>query len=578
MTEHPWIIADPAPNKMVDSFPEMHRVILQLLFNRGITSQDEVDVFFGPDWGRDTFPPSAFSQMKQVVARTFEALEKGESIVIHGDYDADGVCGTSVLYVTLRDICRQMGFETERISTYIPHREREGYGVSIGTVKRLVKDREMKLMITVDCGISNYEAVAEAKKQGVDVIISDHHEVPENVPEALLIHPQAPGETYPYKHLAGAGVAYKFAHGLLDEARNRGAGFHEGYEKWLLDSVAVATVADIMPLTGENRVLEKYGLLVLNKTRRIGLRKLVEVAGGKMGKLDTVSIGFQIGPRLNAAGRMRHADIALELMIEEDESRANELAMQLQSINQERQRTSEAMFQQARRQVEEVPDERVIVTVAEGWSAGLVGLVAGKLVQHFGRPAFVVGQEGEAYVGSGRSVGGFHMVEALQSVSDCLEKFGGHPQACGFSVRGKENLEKAIEGLQAFGRKQIEDKVLVPPVEIEAELPLSEINWDFQAQLEKFAPFGQGNSRPVFYTKDARIISMGAVGSSGRHLRMIVQDNSGNRFKCIGFQFGYWAESLHLGAEIDVAYELSINEWNNNRELQLVLKDLKLKG
>jgi single-stranded-DNA-specific exonuclease len=576
MQEKPWIIADAAPVELKDKFPEMHPVILQLLHNRGITSQDAVDVFFGPDWSRDTYPPSAFTQMSQAVQRTFEALEHGESIVIHGDYDADGVCGTAVVYVTLRDICRLMGYDIEKVSTYIPHREREGYGVSLGTAKRLVKDREMKLLITVDCGISNADAVKAVKELGAETIICDHHEVPEDVPEAILIHPQTPGETYPYKHLAGAGVAYKFAHGLLDEARKRGAGFHEAYEKWLLDFVAVATVTDIMPLTGENRVLEKYGLLVLNKTRRIGLRKLVEVAGGKMGELDTISIGFQIGPRLNAAGRMRHADIALELMIEEDEVRANELAQQLQSINVERQKTSEAMFQQAVRQVEKAQEEAIIIAVAEGWSAGLVGLVAGKLVQRYGRPAFVVGKEGEAYVGSGRSVGDFHMVEALQSVSDCLEKFGGHPQACGFSVRGQENLERAAEGLQAFAREQIADKVLVPPVEIESELPLSQVNWDFQTQLDKFAPFGQENSRPLFCARGVRIITMGTVGKTGRHLRMIVQDDQGNRMKTIGFQFGDWLERLHLGSQIDIAYELSVNEWNNNRELQLVIKDIKL--
>jgi single-stranded-DNA-specific exonuclease len=577
MVNYPWIIADPAPSKLAESFPEMHPVILQLLHNRSITSQNEVDVFFGPDWDRDTHPPSAFTKMPQAVKRTFEALEKGESIVIHGDYDADGVCGTSVLFVTLRDICRQMGFDCSKITTYIPHREREGYGVSTGTVKRLIKDREMKLLITVDCGISNFDAVAKANELGVEVIITDHHEVPENAPEAILIHPQAKDETYPYKQLCGAGVAFKFAHGLLDEARKQGAAFHEGYEKWLLDFVAVATVTDIMPLTGENRVLEKYGLLVLNKTRRIGLQKLIDVAGGKMGELDTISIGFQIGPRLNAAGRMRHADIALELMIEEDENRANELAGQLQSINTERQKTSEAMFQQAVRQVEKDKEEVIIIVEAEGWSAGLVGLVAGKLVQRFGRPAFVVGKEGEAYVGSGRSVGGFHMVEALQAVAEHLEKFGGHPQACGFSVRGKENFEKAAEGLQAFAREQIADKVLVPPVEIESELLLRQIDWDFYAELEKFAPFGQANSCPIFCTSSVRIISLGAVGAAGKHLRMMVQDAEGNRFKVIGFKFGDWIEQLHPGSEIDIAFELSVNEWNNNRELQLVLKDLKLK-
>ena len=577
MSEIFWQLAPVISQEETEAFPEVHPVILQLLANRGVKTQEAIDIFLGPDWGRDTHDPHLFLRMKEAVDRVFLAMERREMISVHGDYDADGVCGTAVLITVLRDICRQLKCDHARFSTYIPHREKEGYGLHEHTVRYLQQDVGTTLIITVDCGISNHQAIALAHELGMDTIVCDHHDVPEKIPEhAILIHPQAPGETYPFKHLSGTGVAFKFAHALLEEANRRGAGFHKGYEKWLLDLVAIATVTDIMPLLGENRVLEHYGLLVLNKTRRAGLKKLVEVSGGEFGKLDTTSIGYQIGPRLNAAGRMHHADVALQLLIEEDEDRALAFAKELQQLNVERQKQSEAIFQEAKRQVEAGEDLPLIVVVGEGWPAGLVGLVAGKLVAAYHRPVFVIGQEGEEYVGSGRSLGGFHMTSALQGIAEHLDAFGGHPQACGFSTRGKERLARVVSGLLSYARQTIPDPKTVATIAIDAEIPLALVNWDFYQDLEKFAPFGEKNPRPVFCSRHLTVMGMDAVGTQGKHLRLFLQSAQGITAKCIGFKFGEWMERLHLGAQVDVVYEIGVNEWNGSRELQCSIRDLRL--
>lgn len=365
-----WLHAESAPPEFFKQFPEFHPVLLQLLYNRGVKTQEQIDVFLGPDWSRDTCAPSTFRNMSAAVSRVFYALTKGETITIHGDYDADGVCGSTVLVSTLRDISRALKFDETKINYYIPHRELEGYGFSPDTVEQL--KGKTNLVITVDCGISNKPAIDLAKSYGIDTIVCDHHTMPKELPDsAILIHPLVPGETFANKFLCGTGVAFKLASALIDEARTRGAAFPPGHEKWLLDLVAIATVTDMVPIVGENRVLEVFGLLVLNKTKRPGLRALIEISGGKIGELDTTSIGFQIGPRLNAAGRMSHAYDALELMIEEDETIAMEKAMKLQDTNKARQARSEEMYKDAKKQLENKIPAGCIILAQDGWQAGL---------------------------------------------------------------------------------------------------------------------------------------------------------------------------------------------------------------
>ncbi|NQV90012.1 single-stranded-DNA-specific exonuclease RecJ [Candidatus Uhrbacteria bacterium] len=571
-----WLIAEPITSEIQKQFPEFDRVVLQLLWNRGQQSQEQMDVFLGPDWSRDTYDPALFLNMHTAVQRVFRALNEGEVITIHGDYDADGTCGTAVLFITLRDVCRSFGFDESKITTYIPHREKEGYGLSIPTIEQLSSHDKTTVVITVDCGISNKSAIDRGKELGIDTIVCDHHAMPVELPDATLIHPQVPGETFPNKYLCGTGVAFKLASALISEARAQGAELPEGFEKWLLDLVAIATVTDVVPLTGENRVLETYGLRVLNKTRRIGIRKLLDVAGSTLGELDTVSIGFQIGPRLNAAGRMTHAQEALALLIEEDEVEASKLAMRLQEINVERQKASQEMYLEAKAQLGDVTGLSLLVAVQEGWGAGLVGLVAGKLLGDFGIPVFVVGKEGDRYVGSGRSIEGFDITQALHHAKDYLDKFGGHPQACGFSSHGNERFEHAVEMMKRYAAEHIDAQTLEPTIQADAQISLEDISWELFDAVQKFRPFGSGNATPLFVSRQVHVSSFATVGKEGAHLKLGLESQTGKRVEAIGFRFGEWTQKLTLGCAIDIVFEIQVNEWNGNRSLQIRIVDLQL--
>lgn len=573
-----WLPAVPAPSEFFLQFPELHPVLLQLLHNRNVKTQEEIDVFLGPDWSRDTCEPSTFCNMPAAVARVFAAFSNGEVITVHGDYDADGVCGSTVLVSTLRDISRALNFDEAKIDYYIPHRELEGYGFSTETAEHLKE--KTKLIITVDCGISNKPAIDLAKSYGIDTIVCDHHTMPKELPEsAILIHPLVPGETFANKHLCGTGVAFKLASALIDEARIRGAAFPPGHEKWLLDLVAIATVTDMVPLVGENRVLEIFGLLVLNKTKRPGLRALIEIAGGKMGELDTTSIGFQIGPRLNAAGRMKHAYDALELMVEEDETIAMEKAMKLQETNKARQARSEEMYKEAKKMLvgeghTPPTHSHCIILFQDGWQAGLVGLVAGKLLNEYNLPTFIFGKDGEHYVGSGRSTDRVDLMPALHAAAAHLEKYGGHPQACGLSIRGADQFEMATQIMRDTLAASMIAGDAVATLAIDADMHLEDVSWQLVDGIEKCKPFGMGNPPPVFAARLVTIVGLSTVGADGKHLRLTIQSPNGKILKMIGFSFGFHIESLHLGDVIDVAFEVSINEWNGNRELQGRIVDL----
>lgn len=576
MEKRKWQIAEKFPEILKNDFPELSSIFLQLLWNRGIKTQSEMDIFLGPDWSRDTHDPFLFNQMSAAINRIFLALEKSEVITIHGDYDADGVCGTAIVFSTLRDICRKMNFDSTKLTTYIPHREREGYGVFPATIEHLREHDKTNLLITVDCGISNADAITRARELGMEAIICDHHTVPEKIPQAIILHPLVTGEIYPNKFLCGTGVAFKLASALIVEARKRGAGFPLGYEKWLLDLVAIATVTDVMPLIGENRVLENYGLLVLRKTRRFGLLRLLNVAGVQPEKLDTWNIGFQIGPRLNAAGRMDHADPAFRLLVSEDEQEAGVLATQLHAANTMRQKKSEEIFNEAIEQVGESSGQKFLTAVGN-WPAGLIGLAAGKIAEKFFRPTVVVARDGEKFTGSGRSIPAFDITKALAAAAPYLDRYGGHPQACGFSIIGKENLDKALAAMRSEVEKYLADKDLISEFFIDAEISLKEINWELQTIVEKMSPFGEGNRQPVFATKGLQIVGFETMGLEGKHLRLTVREpSSGVTKKIVAFGWGKIAPELKIGAMVDVAYTIGVNEWNGNRELQLRLEDLVL--
>lgn len=562
-SEYQWKPFDRAPDDVIQRFPELPDVGVQMLVNRDMTQQEDVDRFLTPDYGQDQHDPFLFRDMKIVVDRMKQALEKKEKVVVYGDYDADGVCGAAVLYKTLYEI----GID---VSVYLPHRDTEGYGLNKNAVKTLA-DEGTNLMITVDCGISNHEEVAYGVELGMDIIVTDHHSEPPVLPSAAIavLNPKLSEETYPFEFLAGVGVGFKVCQALIREFD-----LGEAFEKWLLDMVAISTVTDFVSLVGENRVFVKYGLVVLRKNMRPGLRQLYAAMGVDAHSSDTQTIGFQIGPHINAAGRLNHANAALKLLIEEDESEAAKLAADLVKTNKERRGISDRVARAAMAQAREQEDEFLLVVRNDDCPVGLVGLVAGKLSSEFARPTFMITNMGGEIMGSGRSIEQFNLVDGLQSMDELFVKYGGHPMACGFTLKDEDALAQFTKRMRARAREQLEGVDLRKSLPIEKMMSLSEVDWRLSELIDQFAPFGEGNPEPVFASEKVTVRMLSAVGKTKAHLKMVIEQD-GKELPCIGFRLGKWQDVLTVGSTIDVAYTVGVNEWNGNRELQLVIKDLR---
>ncbi len=552
-------------------------MLRQLLINRQV-AEETFDRFLFPDWERDTHSPDTFSNMHQAVAKVFAALLDGHKIVVHGDYDADGVCGSTVLYTTLREICERMNLSFN-VQVFLPDRERDGYGVAMHTIERLVSEG-VKLLITVDCGIANGLELDRAHDLGLEVIVCDHHQLGEHFPgHAIILHPLAPGEKYLNKSLCGTGVAFKLASGLIEQARARQVAFPVGHEKWLLDLVAIATVTDVVPLLGENRVLEHYGLKVLQKSRRPGLVAIMNAAGIDVSQLDTQAIGFRIGPRLNAAGRLASAELAFKALAAQTEAEASHAALELERLNRERQQVFAAAYEEAQTIAETLKDESMVLVVqSDAWLPGIVGLIAGRLVSDYGLPAFAFAKVGNQYVGSGRSLGGLHLVAAMEACGDMFVKRGGHPQACGLTLATRQQIDDFRKKINVFASKHFGTAGVKDQLFIDLELPLGEVTWDLYNELMKCAPFGEGNRPPVFVAKNLRVIGADTMGTSNSHLRLTVVPPEGGLHKMVGFGFGSLAKQIPLGSAINVAYEIETNAWQGKTDLRVRIIDLELES
>lgn len=573
-----WVVKPAVPKELKDRFPQLDEVVLQLLLDRGLDTQELMDEFLNPDYSTDLHDPFLFREMKKAVERLYQAIDKQELVMIYGDYDADGVSGSVILACTLLAL-------GAKFDVYLPHRDKEGYGLNIGAVDYIVK-QGAKVIITVDCGISNIKEIAHAKGAGIQVIVTDHHQQQDQLPDSINIHPKVAGETYPYKGLAGGGVAFKLAQGLvrtkLKKDKAADTKYWEGFEKWLLDMVAISTVADLMPLLGENRTLVKYGIVVMNKGRRLGLRQILKVArlwpeGASEAKINSHNIGFQIAPRINAAGRMNHANVAYKLLMSANEDEANKLALELNQNNRDRQLLTDRIIKEAIEQIGDVkPDDiKIISAFKSDWPLGVAGLVAGKLVEVYNRPVMIMGLLNDNIVGSVRSIPAFNFVAALMEVKDLFSKFGGHPMAAGFTLARNEDMGALVERLDQIIMRELSGKDLTPELKIDKEIGLSYVDWPLVSTLLNFEPFGKENPVPKFVTYNLKVQGMEAVGAQGKHLRLLVADDLGNIRKTIGFCFGHWCEKLKIGDRIDLVYEIEVNEWNGNRELQLKIVDLK---
>ncbi len=565
-----WQIREKYPAEFAEKFPEFHPIIRQLLYNRGIDTQAKVDEFLQPDYSQDLHDPFLFKDMKKAVERIWQAVDKGEQVVVYGDYDADGVCSTALLVSFLQAV----GIEP---SVYIPHRELEGYGLNMKVVDQLIAENK-NLIITVDCGTANHQEIAKLQSAGIDVIVIDHHHVEEELPAFAFLNCANSNDNYPFSKLAAVGMVFKVVQALFKQARQDGRKLNikEGQEKWWLDLVAIATVTDVMPLVGENHTLVKYGLIVLNKTRRLGLRALLEVAGVELGKIDTWQIGFIIGPRLNAAGRMDHANVAYALLMASSEQEARQYALSLQESNIKRQSLTDQFVRQAKEMVKDQLErgDKLLAVFNPKWDLGVVGLIAGRLTEEFHRPSIVITESQGKIKGSGRSIPAFDIIAAVEKSSDFLERFGGHKQACGFTIAGSKEMDNFITALKKEAAA-ISEEELKPHLFIDAEVPLHEISWELYSELEKFAPFGQGNPQPKFLTRNLQVIGVDFAGSEDKHIRLMVGDEAGLIRKTICLGLGEQWGDLQMGDRVDLVYEVSINEWNGNRELQLKIIDIK---
>lgn len=558
-----WQLKEKAPLEFIEKFPELPPIVTQLLFSRNLQTQNAVDEFLLPDYSQDIHDPFLFKDMTKACQRIYQAIEKEELITVYADYDADGVSSAVILNSVLTDL-------GAKVNVYLPHREREGYGLNLVAVEEIA-GTGAKLIITCDCGVSNNEEVAFANTKQVDVIITDHHAMREVLPEAYaIIHPQAPGENYPFKFLCGGGVAFKLAQGLLKSASNN---FElkdkEAKEKWLLDMVAISTVADMVPIMGENRTLLKHGLIVLRKTRRVGLQMMFKVAGIEPKEIDATTIGFAIAPRINTAGRMDHANQAYFLIMEKDEAKAGEMALALNQNNIDRQKITESIFREAKA-LDIDPKDKLLVFYKADWPAGLISLAANKLLREYNRPCLVICGQGERIVGSARSLEGFNITEALTKNKDLLLKFGGHPQAAGFTTT-KQNYETLIKNLKELAVEKLNESLLQSKLDIEKKIDLDQINWELVDWLEKFAPYGQANPEPYFMSENVFVSQARKVGSDAKHLKLELAQNK-KKIGAIGFGLGNL--DLAIGHNVDIVYNININEWNGNREIQLKIKDI----
>lgn len=544
----------------LSDFPPFVR---QILYCRGLADRLAVDIFLSGE-GDSLSDPFLMKGMHTAARRILRAVASHERIVVYGDFDADGVTSTALLVHALQ----RLGAVVE---PYIPDRVDEGYGLSLGSMEKLA-DRGTSLLVTVDCGISSVDEIALASARGMEVIVTDHHHAPPNLPAALaIVNPKQPACPYPFKLLAGVGVAFKLAQAVASLAGDPAA-VEEMVQ--LTDLVALGTVADLVPLTGENRTLVKRGLRRLNQAVRPGIRALSRVA--RLGKVDSGAIAFALGPRLNAAGRMGDAWNAYHILLTESDTEADELAVALESANLDRQDLTARLCSLARAQLlESGADNKIAIVSGPEYRAGVVGLVAGRLAEEFYRPALVLEMGTHTSRGSARSIPGFHMARALDQCDDLLIRHGGHAQAAGFTVDNCR-LEQFRERLLQIAETELAGVAPEPALAIDAELEAGQIRWETLDWIDRLAPFGYGNEQPLLVSRRLRIC--GGARLVGRdHLKArFVPQGGGQVVDAIGFRMAGWLEELPKHPVWDVAYCLERNQWGDYPEtLQMSVKDLR---
>lgn len=539
----------------------LHPLVRDILIKRGYEKPEEVAAFLNPNYDKQLHDPFLMKGMKPAVDRILEAVEKRQSIVIYGDYDIDGITASTVMVETIKNL----GYEAR---SYIPDRFEEGYGINLDALKKL-KSEGVDLVITVDCGITSVKEVSWAMENGLDIIVTDHHSVPEFVPQAVaVINPKQADCDYPFKDLAGVGVAFKLAQALQQASGKPEA----GQEKWLLDVVALGTVCDVVTLVGENRVLASFGLKVMNKTRRVGLRALAEVSGVEVGKITSYTLGFMFGPRMNAAGRLEHAARSLELMLTNDPVHAREIAAELDGLNKQRQGDQAKIVKEAKEMAAQYVDDPVLVLASADWSHGIVGIAASKVAETAGKPTLIMQILGDKAKGSARSFGGFNLIDALRTADDLFVKYGGHAFAAGYTIP----VDRLDDLRARLNEHWLEVSGELPEQAIDSDVNLDDFNqidWDLHNGLQQLEPFGNGNRQPSIAIQSVEITDMRWVGSDGRHAKLTLSDGS-NRLSGIGFGLADKHPNLSAGQQVSVMAHIDRNDFNGKSSLQLIVRDL----
>ena len=572
-TDKNWNFYPPAPESFLESSHE-HPALLQVLYNRGLRDGAAVASFLqGEDAVQEN--PFRLTDMPAAVARIVRAIEAREVICVYGDFDADGVTATVLMTTALQRAGALVG-------AYIPNRVDEGYGLNVEAL-RSIAAKGAHLLVTVDCGIRSVAEVTEAAELGMEVILTDHHTIGPDLPPALaVINPRRDDREGTFQHLAGVGVAYRLAQGVLravsqqpwsrlseDEAAEE--------EQSLLDLVAIGTVADLMPLLGENRSLVRRGLSELSQGKRVGLFALMETASVPLTGIDSSAISFRIAPRINAAGRLASARMAYDLLRCEEYESAFDMARGLERLNQQRQALTTEAYAVAEREISGLDPAAspILIVASEEFQPGIVGLAAGKLSDQFYRPAVVIERSEDVCRGSARSIAEFNIIAALDRVSSLLVRHGGHSRAAGFTVRTEQlpALREALAEIAAQELDPLDD--LRPSLYIDAELTVDQIDWALQGQLARMEPVGQMNEPGLFLCRRCRVRSMRRVGG-GRHLKMAVDGHDLSQvLDGIGFGLGGRAADLQIGSLIDIVFHLEVNEWQGRRSLQLNVQDLR---
>ena len=528
----------------------------RLLFSRGIKDEDSLSRFLAPSLD-DLHDPYLLHDINKAVERIRRAIEQGELILVYGDYDADGMTSASILKETLE----QLGAEC---LVYLPNRFTDGYGPNASVYKYFIEQQGISLIVTVDNGVAGHEAIDLAQSMGVDVIVTDHHSMPEVLPDAYaIVHPEHPEADYPFKHLAGCGVAFKLACALLEEVQVE-----------LLDLVAIGTIADMVSLTDENRIMVQYGLEVLRNTQRIGLQELFEIAGISGSDVTEETVGFQLAPRLNALGRLDDPNPAIELLTGFDDEEVREIALMIHEKNEERKEIVQAIYEEAKSLVD--PNKSVQVLAKEGWNPGVLGIVAGRLLEELGQTVIVLNIEDGRAKGSARSIEAVDIFEALDPHRELFIAFGGHAGAAGMTLEA-EQLDALSEILETYVKDKGIDAKGKNTLYLDEELDLESLSLETVKSFERLAPFGMDNQKPVFYIRDFQVENARSMGAGDSHLKLKISKGTAS-FEVVAFGQGSKATEFSQVKQLELAVTLSVNQWNGQTTLQLMMVDARVDG